>query len=1291
MAPEHDIMNQKNPRPLDEDDIALLKTYGLGPYSTSIKKVEKEIKEKAKKINELCGIKESDTGLAPPSQWDLVSDKQMMQEEQPLQVARCTKIISPNTDDAKYMINVKQIAKFVVGLGDKVSPADIEEGMRVGVDLNKYQIQIPLPPKIDPSVTMMTVEEKPDVTYNDVGGCKEQIEKMREVVELPMLHPEKFVKLGIEPPKGVLCYGPPGTGKTLLARAVANRTDACFIHVIGSELVQKYVGEGARMVRELFEMARSKKACIIFFDEVDAIGGARFDDGAGGDNEVQRTMLEIVNQLDGFDARGNIKVLMATNRPDTLDPALLCPGRLDRKVEFGLPDLEGRTQIFKIHTRTMNCERDIRFELLARLCPNSTGADIRSVCTEAGMYAIRARRKTVTEKDFLDSVNKVIKGYQKFSATPKYMGGGYNSTKDETVEYQSASCDSALQNSYRSTRTALFDGIEEGGIRASAYSSHEIDEHENERAIDGLQDLVSILKRVVNKIKKLRKKLRPTDLINVYYMTVDLNNSSRLEEFLQSNDQYIRGVLGTPLVPRAMAPSDTVFFSEASYHIHGMSIVIYYAKCIPVLASDLLPHAPGNRDTSLNQNEIDILCKSFPEDIVASTYWEPGSILIYEATMHAGMTLPLHPFVSSLLNEFRISPAQLMRHGWRAIQSFLTQCDKKQLKPSIDSFLYFFTIIKVPPKDPDRDHYTFKALVPTIMEVPEAEDKRAGRHKKTDWHERFFFIKSKSSERWLFPEKWARGTLFKRKCQLTEGDQEVVKALGGKPSADQCLPPVPAPAAALGSSLPKEQGIEKLISKYEKQIEELKMVCNSKSVECSRTLESTKELGRLKIELQKKIVQTDNLEQVLQKQTIQLKKIWQQYENDKKLWETENMFADIEVLVAECEDLKIKYNEEMAEKKRLHNIVQELKGNIRVFCRCRPLSKVEASLGFKNVVDFDGADDGEIRIVEGTSKSLFKFDKVYAPKDDQAKVYSDASSLVTSVLDGYNVCILAYGQTGTGKTFTMEGTEENRGVNYRTLEELFRVTHNKKEFFTYNISVSMLEVYNEKIRDLLAPSTTSPKKLEIKAASDGSHYVPGIVERKVDNIKKAWDIFQTGSNSRAVGSTDVNEHSSRSHSMLCIMVRAKNLINSVHTKSKLWLVDLAGSERNAKTGAQGDRLEEAKNINRSLSALGNVIAALASSHSHIPYRDSKLTYLLQDFLGGDSKALLFVQISPSNNDLSETVDSLKFAKRVLGVELGPAKRQVDTTRAEKLENELIELQQRIKHLESQMCCVCKQR
>jgi len=366
-----------------------------------------------------------------------------MGHEQPLQVARCTKIINgpgngdPNAppvpkedededaiqlDGPKYLISVKQIAKFVVALGEKVSPTDIEEGMRVGVDRAKYSIQMPLPPPIDASVSMMMVEEKPDVTYDDVGGCKEAMEKLREVVELPLLNIERFVRLGIDPPKGVLLYGPPGTGKTLSARAVANRTDATFIRVIGSELVQKYVGEGARMVRELFQMARSKRACIIFFDEIDSIGGARGDaDSGNGDNEVQRTMLQIITELDGFDPRGNVKVLMATNRPDTLDPAMLRPGRIDRKVEYGLPDLEGRAHILKIHLNSMSTDRNIRFELIARLTPNTTGAELRSVCTEAGMFAIRARRKQVTEKDMLEAVNKVIKLGSKFSATPKYL------------------------------------------------------------------------------------------------------------------------------------------------------------------------------------------------------------------------------------------------------------------------------------------------------------------------------------------------------------------------------------------------------------------------------------------------------------------------------------------------------------------------------------------------------------------------------------------------------------------------------------------------------------------------------------------------------------------------------------------------------------------------------------------------------------------------------------------------------------------------------------------------------
>ncbi|KAF7679675.1 26S proteasome regulatory subunit 7 [Astathelohania contejeani] len=413
-------MNQRNDENImDDKEVCLMLSYGKNYYADKIAEMEDKIKQTFDKVSLKLGTKEVETGIAPPACWDLMGDRNRLQEEQSLQVARVCKIIETENEGTKYMISVRQMAKFIVGKGKKVSKESIEEGMRVGVDRVKYSIIRLLPRKIDASVTMMQVEERPDVTYNDIGGCKEEIEKIKEVVEMPLLNPEKFINLGIDPPKGVLLYGPPGTGKTLLARAVANRTDATFIRVIGSELVQKYVGEGARMVREIFELAKSKKAAIIFFDEVDAFGGTRFEDG--GDNEVQRTMLELINQLDGFDPRGNIKVLMATNRPDTLDPALLRPGRLDRKVEFSLPDLEGRTQILKIHAKSMNVEKNIRFELIARMCDSATGAELRSVCTEAGMFAIRERRKIATEKDFLNSVDKVIKGYAKFSSTPRYL------------------------------------------------------------------------------------------------------------------------------------------------------------------------------------------------------------------------------------------------------------------------------------------------------------------------------------------------------------------------------------------------------------------------------------------------------------------------------------------------------------------------------------------------------------------------------------------------------------------------------------------------------------------------------------------------------------------------------------------------------------------------------------------------------------------------------------------------------------------------------------------------------
>uniref|UniRef100_A0A1A7YES0 Proteasome (Prosome, macropain) 26S subunit, ATPase, 3 n=1 Tax=Iconisemion striatum TaxID=60296 RepID=A0A1A7YES0_9TELE len=306
----------------------------------------------------------------------------------------------------------------VIGLVDaeKLKPGDL-----VGVNKDSYLILETLPTEYDSRVKAMEVDERPTEQYSDIGGLDKQIQELVEAIVLPMNHKEKFENLGIQPPKGVLMYGPPGTGKTLLARACAAQTKATFLKLAGPQLVQMFIGDGAKLVRDAFALAKEKAPSIIFIDELDAIGTKRFDSEKAGDREVQRTMLELLNQLDGFQPNMQVKVIAATNRVDILDPALLRSGRLDRKIEFSLPDLEGRTHIFKIHARSMSVERDIRFELLARLCPNSTGAEIRSVCTEAGMFAIRARRKIATEKDFLEAVNKVIKSYAKFSATPRYM------------------------------------------------------------------------------------------------------------------------------------------------------------------------------------------------------------------------------------------------------------------------------------------------------------------------------------------------------------------------------------------------------------------------------------------------------------------------------------------------------------------------------------------------------------------------------------------------------------------------------------------------------------------------------------------------------------------------------------------------------------------------------------------------------------------------------------------------------------------------------------------------------
>ncbi|CAH8586821.1 unnamed protein product [Schistosoma rodhaini] len=311
-------------------------------------------------------------------------------------------------DKKKVLVKVQPEGKYVVDIDKNIEMSQISPNCRVALRSDSYTLHKILPSKVDPLVSLMMVEKVPDSTYEMIGGLDKQIKEIKEVIELPVKHPELFDALGIAQPKGVLLYGPPGTGKTLLARAVAHHTECTFIRVSGSELVQKFIGEGARMVRELFVMAREHAPSIIFMDEVDSIGSTRLESGTGGDSEVQRTMLELLNQLDGFEPKQNIKVIMATNRIDILDSALLRPGRIDRKIEFPAPNEEARLDILKIHSRKMNLTRDIDLRKLAESMPGASGAEVKGVCTEAGMYALRERRVHVTQEDFELAVAKVM-------------------------------------------------------------------------------------------------------------------------------------------------------------------------------------------------------------------------------------------------------------------------------------------------------------------------------------------------------------------------------------------------------------------------------------------------------------------------------------------------------------------------------------------------------------------------------------------------------------------------------------------------------------------------------------------------------------------------------------------------------------------------------------------------------------------------------------------------------------------------------------------------------------------
>merc|ERR1712106_627104 len=331
----------------------------------------------------------------------------------PMSVGNLEEII----DDNHAIVSTSVGSEHYVSILSFVDKDQLEPGCSVLLNHKVHAVVGVLSDDTDPMVTVMKLEKAPQETYADIGGLDQQIQEIKESVELPLTHPEYYEEMGIRPPKGVILYGPPGTGKTLLAKAVANQTSATFLRVVGSELIQKYLGDGPKLVRELFRVADEHAPSIVLMDEIDAVGTKRYDSNSGGEREIQRTMLELLNQLDGFDSRGDVKVIMATNRIDSLDPALIRPGRIDRKIEFPLPDEKTKRRIFNIHTSRMTLSTCVKVDEYILAKDDLSGADIKAICTEAGLMALRERRIKVTDEDFRKSKENVL--YRKQEGTPE--------------------------------------------------------------------------------------------------------------------------------------------------------------------------------------------------------------------------------------------------------------------------------------------------------------------------------------------------------------------------------------------------------------------------------------------------------------------------------------------------------------------------------------------------------------------------------------------------------------------------------------------------------------------------------------------------------------------------------------------------------------------------------------------------------------------------------------------------------------------------------------------------------